>query len=147
MSVDSYDIVTLPICVKDFLLSFNLRKELQTQTEEAGHRGDGLLFLYSEIMKDFATAFYKSKAWKSCRDSYMESRSGLCEECLARGVYSPAEIVHHIIELTPENITDPNVTLSWSNLRAVCRECHAAAHGARQRRYKVDPSGRVTIRF
>ena len=147
MRVWAYDIVTLPICVKDFLLSFYLRKEQQTQTEEAGHRGDGLLFLYHETMKDFAAAFYKSKAWKACRDSYMDSRSGLCEECLARGVYSPAEIVHHIIELTPENIKDPEVALSWSNLRAVCRECHAAAHGARIRRYNVDQSGRVTIRL
>lgn len=98
-------------------------------------------------MKDFAETFYKSKAWKACRDSYMQSRSGLCEDCLANGIYTPAEIVHHVIPLTPENIKDPEVALSWSNLRAVCRECHAIAHGARDRRYKVDPSGRVTVRW
>ena len=104
-------------------------------------------FFASKTMQEFAKAFYKSKAWQACRDSYMASRSYLCEDCLARGVYTPAEIVHHVIELTPENIKDPEVALSWSNLRAVCRECHAAAHGARIRRYKVDPSGRVTIRL
>ena len=89
-------------------------------------------------MKDYATEFYKSAAWKSCRDAYMASRSHLCEECMREGRYTLAEIVHHIIPITEENINDPNVTLSWSNLRAVCRECHAAAHGARVRRYKVD---------
>jgi len=137
----------LPTGVKDFLLSYLPPEGTKAQQEEADHRGDGPLFLYPKTMQEFAKSFYKSKAWQACRDSYMASRSYLCEECLARGVYTPAEIVHHVIELTPENIKDPEVALSWSNLRAVCRECHAAAHGARIRRYKVDPSGRVTIRL
>lgn len=97
-------------------------------------------------MKPYAVKFYKSKAWKTTRDAYMQSVGGLCEDCRKRGVYTPAEIVHHVIELTPENIKDPEVALSWSNLRAVCRECHAIAHGAHDRRYTVDSSGRVTIR-
>lgn len=76
----------------------------------------------------------------------MKSVSGLCEDCASRGLYTPAEIVHHVVELTPDNISDPRVTLSFANLRAVCRECHAAAHGARIRRYEVDPDGSVHIR-
>ena len=98
-------------------------------------------------MQKFAETFYKSQAWKSCRDSYMDKVGHLCEDCLAKGIYTPAEIVHHVIPLTPENIDDPAIALSWSNLRAVCRECHAVAHGARDRRYTVDPSGRVTVRL
>lgn len=97
-------------------------------------------------MKDFATRFYSSKAWKQCRAAYMEKVGGLCEDCLKRGIFTPAEIVHHIVEITPENITDPEITLSFSNLRAVCRECHATEHGARVRRYKLDELGRVTAR-
>lgn len=93
-------------------------------------------------MKTFAAEFYKSGAWVACRAAYIKAHP-LCEDCLAQGRYSPAEIVHHITELTPENINDPKITLSFSNLRAVCRECHAAAHGARQRRYKLDELGRV----
>lgn len=78
----------------------------------------------------------------------MQSRSGLCEDCLAKGIYTPAEIVHHVIPLTPENIKDPTIALSWSNLKAVCRECHAVEHGARQKRYKVDQNGRaVAVRY
>ena len=95
-------------------------------------------------MKDFAAGFYKSIVWKRCRDEYINSTGGVCEECLARGIYRPAEIVHHIIEINPQNIQDPKVTLNWDNLQALCRECHAEKHGARVHRYKIDEMGRVT---
>ena len=88
-------------------------------------------------MREFAKAFYKSKAWQRCRDGYAASVGGLCEDCLAKGLYRPGEIVHHMTELTPDNINDPAVSLSWSNLRLLCRDCHAKRHGAR-RRYRVD---------
>ena len=94
-------------------------------------------------MKPYAAAFYKSKAWQMCRNSYMAKVGGLCEDCMARGIYTPAEIVHHKVELTEDNIKDPTIALSWSNLKAVCRECHAVEHGARQKRYKVDQNGRA----
>lgn len=107
-----------------------------------------LVFWYADClpMKPFAEQFYKSKAWQDCRAAYLESVGGLCECCLAQGRYTPAEIVHHKIELTPENINAPKVTLNWDNLEAVCRECHAMRHGARQRRYKLDELGRATAR-
>ena len=95
------------------------------------------------IMKDYARQFYSSKAWQRTRESYAKSKRNLCEVCLAKGIITPAEIVHHKIELTPQNITDPSITLSFDNLQCVCRECHAAAHGARQTRWKVDDLGRV----
>lgn len=94
-------------------------------------------------MKPFAERFYKSKAWRTCRNSYYEKVGGLCEDCLSEGRFTPAEIVHHLVELTPENIDDPIVSLNFANLRAVCRECHAKEHGLRPRRYKVDAVGRV----
>lgn len=97
-------------------------------------------------MKPYAAAFYSSTAWKRCREAYRERVGGLCEQCLRRGIYTPAEIIHHIVEITPENVNDPAVTLNFDNLRAVCRECHAKEHGARPRRYKVDALGRVTIK-
>lgn len=97
-------------------------------------------------MQPWATEFYSSTAWKKCRSQYLQQVGGLCEDCLERGIYTPAEIVHHITPLTPENIGDPSISLNPANLRAVCRECHRAAHGARQRRYKLDDLGRVTAR-
>lgn len=106
-------------------------------------RETGAVFAFT--MKEFARAFYKSKAWQDCRNGYMQKVHGLCENCLKQGIYKPAQIVHHIVELTPENINDPRIALSWDNLRAVCRECHAIEHGAHDRRYKVDDMGRVSL--
>lgn len=97
-------------------------------------------------MRDFAKSFYKSTAWQQCRASFAKSKGGLCERCLAKGLYSPGEIVHHKIHLTPENINDPRVSLSWDNLELLCRDCHADEHSAHSRRYIVDEGGRVTIR-
>ena len=97
-------------------------------------------------MKEFAAGFYKSKAWQKCRESYAQSVGWLCEDCLEKGIYKPGEIVHHKTELTPENIDRAEITLSWDNLRLVCRECHAEQHGKKQRRYSVDEYGRVKIR-
>lgn len=95
-------------------------------------------------MKPYAEAFYKSKAWKDCRAAYASSKGGLCELCLRDGKYTPGNIVHHKVHLTPTNISDPTVTLNWENLELVCRNCHSAEHG-NVKRYKVDVAGRVTI--
>ena len=103
--------------------------------------------LETVMAKDFSRSFYDSPAWRRTRNAYIKQRRGLCEDCLARGIIKPAEIVHHIIELTPDNITDPHVALSFDNLRCVCRECHAVEHGAYQRRYEIRPDGSVlTVR-
>lgn len=97
------------------------------------------------IMKEFATSFYTSRAWADTRRAYRKSVGGLCERCLANGRIVPGEIVHHKIHLTPDNINDPTITLSFENLELVCRDCHAAIHKAREQRYKVDKFGSVTI--
>lgn len=81
------------------------------------------------MAKDFSRAFYHSPAWRRARAAAMRRSHGLCEECLKRGVVRPAEIVHHIVELTPANVSDPTVATDLSNLECVCRECHARVHG------------------
>ena len=94
----------------------------------------------------FAYAFYHSAAWNSCRELYMKSVGGLCEDCLAKGIYTPAKVVHHIQHLTPENIKDRKITLGWDNLRAVCQDCHAKEHKQKiNRRYHFDALGNVII--
>lgn len=37
------------------------------------------------MAKEFAKAFYNSKAWKKCKASYIESVHGLCERCEKSG--------------------------------------------------------------
>lgn len=97
-------------------------------------------------MKDYAKRFYKSKQWQECRAAYAKSVGGLCEICLRNGTYKPGEIVHHINHITPDNITDPAVLLSWDNLQLVCRDCHGQLHRS-ERRFVVDDLGRVTAVF
>ena len=100
------------------------------------------------MAKDFSKRFYSSKAWQDCRNSYAASKAHLCERCLLKGLYVPGEIVHHKTELTPENIGDPRISLSWDNLELVCRECHAEAHSEHDkgRRYIFDEDGHVLVK-
>lgn len=74
-------------------------------------------------MREFARAFYTGKAWRSCSKGYMASRNYVCERC--GGV---AVICHHKTYLTPENITDPTIALSWNNLECLCQDCHNREH-------------------
>ena len=98
------------------------------------------------MARDFARSFYKSKEWESCRAAFMASRGYLCEDCLARGIYTPGKIVHHIEALTPLNITNPEVTLSFNNLRLVCQQCHADEHHRKsERRYEIGPDGEIIV--
>ena len=98
-------------------------------------------------MKEFAKRFYKSSAWQKCRAMVWSRDHGLCVDCMKRGMVTPAEEVHHIIELTPENIDDPSVTLNMDNLVSLCRECHQARHEHGYRpRYVIDAMGRVETR-
>ena len=99
-------------------------------------------------MREFASAFYSGTAWKETRKAYAKSVGGLCEVCLAKGIYKAGEIVHHKLHLNEHNISDPAVALSWDNLQLVCRDCHAEIHGDKKasRRFTVDELGRVLPR-
>ena len=100
------------------------------------------------MAKDWARSFYNSKAWRACRDSYKDERisidGGLCEVCRKE----IGSIVHHIIELTPENINNPHIALCFDNLRLDCKSCHDweeghfyEAHGVKRTRCAFDESG------
>ena len=76
------------------------------------------------MAKEFAKAFYRSKLWKQCRLSYIAYRvsvdGGLCEVCHDKTGY----IVHHIKQLTSQNINNPDIALTFDNLRFDCKDCH-----------------------
>ena len=101
------------------------------------------------MAKDFSRAFYNTEAWVNTREAYKKSVGGLCELCWANGIAKAGELVHHKTELTPENITNTDITLGWDNLQCVCRECHAKIHGLHfpvrknGKRYKIDENGNV----
>lgn len=81
-----------------------------------------------KMAKGFAKKFYASDAWRRCRDGYIAERvkidGGMCELCHR----VPGEEVHHVKMLTPGNISDPEVSLSWKNLKFLCRDCHFKVH-------------------
>lgn len=99
------------------------------------------------MAKPFSEKFYKTSVWRDCRNGYAAYRGHLCEGCLRRGILSHGEIVHHKIELTPENIDNPEITLNYNNLELLCRQCHAEVHDKRKkcRRFTIGPDGEIII--
>lgn len=90
-------------------------------------------------------AFYDSTQWKSVRNAYISTHP-LCEECLKRGLYNPAEHVHHKVWLNKTNVNNPDISLNPSNLISVCIECHNKIHSGtinKQLRYKALPNGEI----
>lgn len=75
------------------------------------------------MAKEFAKSFYRSTAWKKCRDGFIKSVFGLCQRCSRTGY-----IVHHKIVLTSNNINDPDITLNWDHLEYLCQDCHNKEH-------------------
>ena len=72
------------------------------------------------MAKLYAVKFYHSKLWKDARQYALRRDHFTCQMCFDR-----AEEIHHIIELTQENINDVNISLNVDNLQSLCRRCHA----------------------
>lgn len=103
-------------------------------------------------MKKYAERFYKSGNWLKCRDAFFKYKNGICERCGEAG-----KIVHHKVRLTPKNINDPGITLSFRNLELLCQKCHTEEHeedikrGRRENkakpqrhsRYRIDENGDI----
>ena len=75
------------------------------------------------MAQPWARAFYLSKPWRQQRQHALNRDRYSCVDCGGR-----AEEVHHIVELTPENITDYNVALNLDNLVSLCFDCHQKRH-------------------
>lgn len=94
-------------------------------------------------MQKWAESFYKSAEWEATRKAYAKSQGWICERCRDAGLINRGIIVHHKIWLTQDNINDPDISLSWDNLKLVCRDCHAAEHRNHKRRYIVGEYGEI----
>ncbi len=80
------------------------------------------------MAKEYAKKFYRSKAWKQCRESYISKVNHLCERCYKINIIKPGYIVHHKTYITPQNINNPMITLNHENLEYVCLDCHNKEH-------------------
>lgn len=70
-------------------------------------------------------SFYASVAWQRLRASIIAERGPYCQRC---GKVAVDPQLHHIIELTPENVHDATISLNPENILLVCRDCHDAVH-------------------
>ena len=71
---------------------------------------------------------YHSKQWEIARKLIISRANGLCEQCLAKGIYKPGLVVHHIEWLTNENKRDPFIAYGSDNLIYLCYDCHDSIH-------------------
>jgi 5-methylcytosine-specific restriction endonuclease McrA len=94
------------------------------------------------MAKAWAKSFYNSKSWKCVRDQVIRRDHYGCRNC-----YQRAEEVHHVTELTPDNIHDNTIALNPSNLISLCRDCHMKiTHGVTGHvieEYTFDENGMV----
>jgi 5-methylcytosine-specific restriction protein A len=68
-------------------------------------------------------AFYHSPQWRRFQSFIVRSRHGICDICGRKGT-----LVHHIVPLTEENVSDPSVSLNPDNVQLLCIPCHNALH-------------------
>lgn len=91
------------------------------------------------MIKDYDNSrFYHSKQWKKVSTAYMMSRSYICERC-----GRPATICHHKKYLNGRNVNDPDISLSFDNLEALCQECHNQEHSRKMSLTRFDGAGNV----
>lgn len=97
-------------------------------------------------MREFAYSFYHSANWLKTRDYVLRRDMKLCQDCLKAGKIVPAKEVHHIIELSPENIEDVEISLNPENLVSLCFDCHKKRHRKyKEERYTIDEFGNIEM--
>lgn len=53
----------------------------------------------------------------------------LCEVCLAKGIITPTEDVHHIDSfMNYEGLKRLEKAYNYNNLQSICKECHQKEH-------------------
>jgi 5-methylcytosine-specific restriction endonuclease McrA len=67
--------------------------------------------------------FYAGVAWRRFRREYLFDHP-LCEDCLERGIFTAATIVHHV----KERLARPDLAYEPSNMRSSCGPCHTRRH-------------------
>lgn len=95
------------------------------------------------LAKNFSKKLYNSAKWKKIRNYILTRDFYMCKICGEPN----CDTVHHIIELTPMNINDTNITLNPDNLITVCNQCHDEIHSRNHRqekaRYTFDADGNI----
>ena len=89
------------------------------------------------MARSFSKSFYDSKEWAAVRAYILQRDHYKCTRC-----NNPAEEVHHITRLSPENIWNTSITLNPDNLISLCKDCHFAEHKAEKEAGKLKAHGK-----
>lgn len=85
--------------------------------------------MYDRIHRDpRVTEFYKSMSWRRIRIFVLRRDHELCVRCYKQQRITKATIVHHIVELDPNDEHAWSLRLVPTNLESVCQACHNAEH-------------------
>lgn len=90
-------------------------------------------------MDKWRRKFLKSKQWRQMRAFVINRDNGTCLHC--GGIIFGSPEVHHKIELTQHNFSDPAISLNPDLLETLHHECHDYKHGrfgSRQKESIVD---------
>lgn len=88
-------------------------------------------------------SFYASEAWQKFRLVIISERGLRCQHCGQLITKTSELTLHHIIELTPENVYDVNISLNPDNILIVHHGCHNKLHA----RFGHAPSKEIYIVF
>lgn len=73
-------------------------------------------------------SFYASKRWIVFREELILQRGLTCEHCGKRIIKASDATLHHIEELTIENVDDVSISLNPDNILIVHNGCHSEIH-------------------
>jgi hypothetical protein len=87
--------------------------------------------------------FLASETWQKFRLLIVSQRGLICEHCGNLVTRAKELTLHHIIELTPENVHDVLISLNPGNVLVVHHDCHNKIH----KRFGYHPEHNVFVVF
>lgn len=71
---------------------------------------------------------YNTSRWRKLREAKL-MQFPLCEVCLAKGLVTPTEDVHHIDTfMNYEGLKRIDKAYNFNNLQSICKKCHQNEH-------------------
>jgi 5-methylcytosine-specific restriction protein A len=82
-------------------------------------------------MRELRQRGYNNSTWRKLRNTYLKEHA-LCQDCIAKGIITPATDIHHIKSPFQNGEINYNLLLDVTNLVSLCRACHGERHSKEQ---------------
>lgn len=96
--------------------------------------GELVAWIKALLQQGNIKAFYNSAAWERLRQEVLEEQHHECQLCKAKGLFSPADTVHHKEAVRKR----PDLALTKRNLQALCNQCHYEIHHTKKHREQLN---------